>query len=300
VTISSILSSRQPARVVHVDGGLVMLLASGRAVRATLGADLLDRIARDPMAAPCTGDWCDLCHWPDGPVTVERVRPRGHCVVRAGVAGCSGGQVLAANLDSVAVVAASHPEPVMTRLERLLTVAWATGAQPAVVLTKADLVPDAGRIAEDVATVAPGVPVVVASVTTGAGIAELRELIGTGTMALIGSSGGGKSSLVNALHGADVLAIRPIRDDGRGRRTSVRRELVELPGGGAVIDAPGLGGVGLIGAEEGLLESGAGTRLAVTGSASPVAAASPRALRLRPRRRPRRSATGGDPRAPTR
>jgi ribosome biogenesis GTPase len=298
VTISSILSSRQPARVVRVDRGLVVLLAAGRVVRATLGADLLDRIARDPTAAPCTGDWCDLCRWPDGPVTVERVRPRGHCVVRADVAGCSRGQVLAANLDFVAVVLALHPEPVMTRLERLLTVAWASGAQPAVVLTKADLVPDAGRIAEDVETVAPGVPVIVASVTTGAGIAELRELVGTGTMALIGSSGAGKSSLVNALHGADVLAVQPIRDDGRGLRASMRRELVELPGGGAVIDTPGLRGVGLMGAEEGLLD--AVTRLAVTGPASPVAAASPRALRLRPRRRPRRSATDGDPRAPTR
>jgi ribosome biogenesis GTPase / thiamine phosphate phosphatase len=94
--------------------------------------------------------------------------------------------------------------------------------------------------------------VVVASTVSGAGIDVFRELIGTRTIALIGASGAGKSSLVNALVGGDVLTAREIRSDGRGRHTSVRRELVLLPGGGAVIDTPGLRGVGLLEAEDGL------------------------------------------------
>jgi ribosome biogenesis GTPase / thiamine phosphate phosphatase len=122
-----------------------------------------------------------------------------------------------------------------------------------VVLTKTDLVHDAEDLAEDVAGAAPGVDVVLASTRTGAGIEGLRSrLEGRLTMALLGASGHGKSSLTNALVGAAVLATREIRQDGRGRHTSVRRELVPLPTGGAVVDTPGLRGVGLIDAESGL------------------------------------------------
>jgi ribosome biogenesis GTPase len=125
-----------------------------------------------------------------------------------------------------------------------------------VVLTKADLVGDADYVAEDVGAAAPDVEVLVTSTTTGAGIGRLRELAGPGrTLALVGASGHGKSSLVNALVGAELLRARAIRDDGRGRHTSVRRELVVLPGGGAVIDTPGLRGIGMTGRRDGLLRA---------------------------------------------
>jgi ribosome biogenesis GTPase len=121
------------------------------------------------------------------------------------------------------------------------------------VLTKADLVGDAELLAEDVADAAPGVEVLVVSVVSGRGVDDLRSrLEGRLTLALLGASGHGKSSLTNALVGAEVLTTRTIREDGRGRHTSVRRELVPLPGGGAVIDTPGLRGVGLIDAEAGI------------------------------------------------
>jgi ribosome biogenesis GTPase len=121
------------------------------------------------------------------------------------------------------------------------------------VLTKADLAGAADLVAEDVAEAVPGVEVVVVSVVTGRGVEELRERLGGHlTMALLGSSGHGKSSLTNALVGAEVLTTRTIREDGRGRHTSVRRELVPLPGGGAVIDTPGLRGIGLFDAAEGV------------------------------------------------
>jgi ribosome biogenesis GTPase / thiamine phosphate phosphatase len=142
----------------------------------------------------------------------------------------------------------------MTKLERMLAVAWQSGAAPLVLLTKSDIATDAADVASDVASAAPGVDVLTCSSVTGDGLHDLRELLGAGTtLALLGSSGAGKSSLVNALVGADVLTTKQIRDDGRGRHTSVRRELVLLPdGGGAVIDTPGLRGVGLFDADEGL------------------------------------------------
>jgi len=243
-------------RVVRVDRGLVSVLTEDGPHRSGIGGGLLARIAKDPTEAPCTGDWCVLRHWPDRRMTVERLLPRRTAVVRATAGEQSHGQLLCANVDVVAAVVALHPVPVLSKVERVVALAWESGAQPLVVLTKADAVSDAALLAEDVADVAPGVEVVVVSAQTGQGIAELRErLAGRLTMALIGSSGHGKSSLTNALVGADVLPTREIREDGRGRHTSVRRELVLLPGGGAVIDTPGLRGVGLIDAEAGVAET---------------------------------------------
>jgi ribosome biogenesis GTPase len=191
--------------------------------------------------------------WPDHRQTVERVLPRASAVVRATAGKQSHGQILCANADYVAVVVALHPDPVLARVERLLSLAWESGATPLVVLTKSDLVTDAEFVSEDVRAACPGVEVVCTSTTTGLGIPRLRELVGGNlTLALLGASGHGKSSLVNALVGAEVLGTRGIRQDGRGRHTSVRRELVVLPGGGAVIDTPGLRGVGLLDTRGGL------------------------------------------------
>jgi len=172
--------------------------------------------------------------------------------VRAVAGKQSFGQVLCANVDVAGIVVALHPLPVAAKVERLLALCWESGARPLVVLTKSDLVADAELVAEDLAAVAPGVEIVVASARTGEGMDAIRDRIeGRLTLALLGASGHGKSSLVNALVGAEVLATRTIREDGRGRHTSVRRELVPLPDGGAVIDTPGLRGVGLIDTEVG-------------------------------------------------
>lgn len=240
-------------RVVRVDRGVASVLTEQGLSRVTYGAGLLSQIAADPTETPCTGDWCVVRDWPDHRATLETVLPRRTAVVRATAGEQSHGQLLCANADLVGVVVALHPNPVLARVERMLALAWESGAQPVVVLTKADLVPDADLVAQDVADLAAGVEVVCTSTTTGAGVERLRALLdGRLTMAMIGTSGHGKSSLTNALVGAEALATREIRADGRGRHTTVRRELVALPGGGAVIDTPGLRGIGLIDAEEGL------------------------------------------------
>ncbi len=240
-------------RVVRVDRGLVSVLTDDGPVRAGIGGELLGVMASDPTAAPCTGDWCLLRRWPDRRTTVERVLPRRTAVVRAVAGEQSHAQVLCSNIDSVAVVVALHPLPVVSKIERLVALGWQSRARPLVVLTKADLATDAELVAADVRTAAPGVDVVVVSAQSGRGVDALRERIEARlTMALVGSSGHGKSTLANALVGAEVLATRAIRADGRGRHTSVRRELVPLPGGGAVIDTPGLRSVGLADAEHGV------------------------------------------------
>ncbi|MGZ4490788.1 MAG: ribosome small subunit-dependent GTPase A [Nocardioidaceae bacterium] len=240
-------------RVVRVDRGVASLLTEHGPCRASYGAQLLAHVAADPTEAPCTGDWCVVREWPDHRTTVEQVLPRRTAMVRATAGESSHGQVLCANVDLAGVVVGLHPDPGLAKIERLLTLAWESGAQPLVILTKADLVPDADLVAQDVADLAPGVEVVVTSTVTGAGLDRLHALLdGRRTLALVGTSGHGKSSLTNALIGAELLTTREIRADGRGRHTSVRRELVVLPGGGAVIDTPGLRGLGLIDAAAGL------------------------------------------------
>jgi ribosome biogenesis GTPase len=243
-------------RVVRVDRGLAQVLTEEGLLRVGYAGAVLAETARHPEAAPCTGDWVVVRDWPDGRHTLEQVLPRRSAVVRATAGEQSHGHVLCANADVVGVVVALHPEPVLARVERLLALAWQSGARPLVLLTKADLVPDADYVAEDVRAVGPGVDVRCLSSTTGAGVAEVRDLLkGRLTLALLGASGHGKSSLANALVGAQVLATRAIREDGRGRHTTVRRELMPLPGGGAVIDTPGLRGIGLVDGAAGVTET---------------------------------------------
>ncbi len=242
-----------PGRVLQVDRGLATVLTATGPVRVGLGGGLLERVAADSVAGPATGDWVLLRTWADDRVTLERVLPRRTSVVRAGAGERSEGQVLVSNATVVAVVVAAVPDPAVAKVERLLALAWASAARPLLVLAKADLAPDAADVLAELAADAPGVEAVAASALTGQGVDRLRAAVGTtGTLALLGSSGAGKSSLANAVVGASVLRTRRIRADGRGRHTSVRRELVPLPGGGCVIDTPGLRGAGMVGTDAGV------------------------------------------------
>lgn len=245
---------QQPARVTRVDRGACDALGPAGPVRATFSGAVLQASASDPVTAPCVGDWVVVREWADQRVTVEAVLPRRTAFVRASVTpGTSHGQVLAANVDVAVVTEGLHPEPDLARIERFLALAWESGSVPLVVLTKADLVPDAGHVRDDVAAAAPGVEVIAVSATTGDGMADFERYVEHGrTLALLGPSGSGKSTLTNALAGETVMLTRALRGDGKGRHTTAHRELVVLPGGGLVVDTPGLRSVGLTDLSESL------------------------------------------------
>ncbi|EEP70790.1 ribosome small subunit-dependent GTPase A [Micromonospora sp. ATCC 39149] len=245
---------RRPGRVARVDRGVCTVLGADGPIRATLGPAVLADAARDLTGLPCAGDWVLLRAWPDGPVTVESVLPRRTALVRRTAGKDASGQVLAANLDAAAVVEPVHPEPDVARIERLLSLVHFSGATPLVVLAKVDLAADPAAIARQLAGAAPGVPVLPVSAERGDGLDALRPYVAPGrTLGLLGPSGAGKSSLVNALAGAVVMPTQAIRRvDGKGRHTTTWRALVPVPGGGAVLDTPGVRAVGLLDGAAGL------------------------------------------------
>lgn len=149
-------------------------------------------------------------------------------------------QVAAANVDVILVVRPLDLSLSPARIQSLLTLGYDAGATPVVVLTKADLVDDADDQVSAIETIAPGVEVLVVSAVTGQGVDRLRALVAGRTVVFLGESGGGKSTLVNLLVGAEVLATGETRSDGQGRHTTSHRELVAVPGGGAIIDTPGV------------------------------------------------------------
>jgi ribosome biogenesis GTPase len=195
--------------------------------------------SRGLAPTPVTGDWVLVSGDDPSDCLIEEVLPRRTELARAEAGGRSAAQVIAANVDRVGICAAvDNVNP--RRLERELTAVWASGATPVVILTKADLL-EAPRIDAEVSAVCIGVGIVLASATTGFGLTELRSVLGTGvTLALIGPSGVGKSTLVNVLADGDVLATREIRADGKGRHTTTSRHLVPIPGLGLLLDTPGM------------------------------------------------------------
>ncbi len=247
-------SDSTAGRVLRADRGVCTVLGAGGVLRAGLAGGVLLAAANDPARLPCAGDWVVLRHWPDRRVTIECVLPRRSTLIRRTSDKDSTGQVLAANMDTVAVVEPIHPEPDDARIERLLALAWDSGAQPVLVLTKADTSRDPLAVARQLAELAPGVPVISVSARDGQGLAHLKTLTaGNRTVALLGRSGAGKSTLVNAMTGTSVMPVQQIRDaDGKGRHTTTYRNLVPLPEGGAVLDTPGIRGVGLLDTAEGL------------------------------------------------
>ncbi|MCX4642341.1 MULTISPECIES: ribosome small subunit-dependent GTPase A [unclassified Streptomyces] len=240
-----------PGRVVRVDRGLCDVVTAEGVVRA----DTEFVVPRDPMKVVCTGDWVAVDPEERDPRYVRSLLPRRTSFVRSTSSKRSEGQILAANVDHAVIAVSLAAELDLGRIERFLALAWESGAQPVVVLTKADLVPDAATTAHlvsDVETAAPGVQVLAVSAEEGHGIDVLGALL-DGTSVLLGQSGAGKSTLANALLGADVMHVHAVRDvDGKGRHTTTTRNLLVLPTGGVLIDTPGLRGVGLFDAEAGV------------------------------------------------
>ncbi|HVM56643.1 MAG TPA: ribosome small subunit-dependent GTPase A [Gaiellaceae bacterium] len=183
------------------------------------------------------GDWVGLR---DG--LIRSVLPRRTAIVRQAAGRTTSAQTLAANVDVAFVVSSLGPELEPRRIERYLVTIWESGAAPEIVLTKADRVDDPWDLVAEVEAVAIGVPVHVVSAVTGEGCDALRVRIEPGrTAVLLGSSGVGKSTLVNRFAGRELMPVNETRaDDDEGRHTTTHRELIRLPGGGLVIDTPGL------------------------------------------------------------
>jgi len=189
---------------------------------------------------PAVGDWVGVQRNGDA-ATITSILPRRSAFLRKRAGFGSEEQVLAANVDTAFLLAGLDDDFSLRRLERYITTAWDSGAAPVVVLTKADLCADVGEAVSSVETVAIGVPVVPLSNVTGEGLDGLVPHLAPGrTVVLLGSSGVGKSTLLNRLVGTELMRTAEIAADGTGRHTTTHRELVRLPDGALVIDTPGL------------------------------------------------------------
>jgi ribosome biogenesis GTPase len=195
------------------------------------------RHAAEPGELPVVGDWVGLR---DGPI--DAVLPRSSKFSRKTAWTEVSEQVLVANVDvAFLVMGLDERDFKVRRLERYLTTAWEGGATPVIVLNKVDLASDLEAQIAETETVAFGVPIHAVSAETGEGVEDLRRhLTGNRTVALLGSSGVGKSSIINRLLGEEHFRIADVRSDGRGRHTTTHRELVPVPGGGVIVDTPGL------------------------------------------------------------
>jgi ribosome biogenesis GTPase len=243
-----------PARVVAEHRGAYRIVGAGAADEGwAVAPPRLRRSADGPLGLPAVGDWLAVRTAPgDERASIERVLRRRSAFLRR-AAGSRGAQVVAANVDVVFVVSSLNRELNPRRLERYLTLAWNSGAPPVVVLSKADLCADVAAQRDAVARIALGAPVHVVSAHAGSGLDGLRGHLGPGrTAVLLGSSGVGKSTLVNVLGGSAVQEVRATLADDRGVHTTTARQLLFLPGGGMLIDTPGMREVGLVGGEDGL------------------------------------------------
>lgn len=230
------------ARVTRVDRGAADLVSDAGALRVELTFDHAD---------VTVGDWVAI---DDGVLTA--VLPRRTAIVRASPTGESVAQALVANIDRVLIAVPAIPRPRLGMVERLVALGWNSGASPVVLVTKIDVSPDPAGVSAEIAEAAPGCEVIGVSALTGEGMADVRDFDRPGmSLCLVGRSGAGKSTLANALLGIERMAVVEVRRDGKGRHTTSHRELMSLPGGGVLIDTPGLRGVGMWIADDGVAQT---------------------------------------------
>lgn len=213
------------------------------------------RGSSDSAGLPVVGDWVALVDRHDGSATIEGVLPRRTQISRKVAGLVTQEQVLVANVDVIFITNGLNEDFNVRRIERYLTLAWESGALPVIVLNKADLCDDIESTLKQTSVAAPGVDILVASATTSLGLEELRGFATGKTVVFVGSSGVGKSSLINLLLDSDAMRVEAIRSDGKGRHTTTNRRLLPLAGGGALIDTPGMRELQLWDAPEGLERS---------------------------------------------
>lgn len=231
----------EPARVAREDRNRYLLLGN----RGEHHGELAGRLrhgAEGRIQLPAVGDWVAARWEGSSHAVIVAVLPRSSAFVRKVAGEVTEEQVVAANIDTVLLVSGLDGDFNPRRIERYLAAAWESGAQPVVVLNKSDLAQNLEALVEDVKDVAIGVPVVAVSALERQGLESLLPWLAPGqTVALVGSSGVGKSTLLNALLGEERQATAAVREhDSRGRHTTTHRELVPLPGGALLLDTPGM------------------------------------------------------------
>ena len=242
------LSATQPAlklaRVIAQERGQYTVVSAFGERPAVLSGKLL-YASVDIASLPGVGDWVLLAGDADTAV-IQQILPRSSTIARKTAGREKRPQVIATNVDIVFVCMALNANFNLGRLERYLAVVWESEATPVVVLTKADIATALDDQLAQTQRVAMGVDVVVTSATGQAGLEELRTYVHDGvTFAFIGSSGVGKSTLVNALMGSEVMLTSHLRNDDQGRHTTTHREAMLVPGGGVLIDTPGMRELGI-------------------------------------------------------
>lgn len=250
-------NSNEPARVMAEHRELFHVATRAGVLRAELAGRFRHQ-ASSREELPAVGDWVVVSARPgEGSATIHHVLPRRSALVRKSAGVETAAQVLAANLDTVFLVTSLNQDFNPRRIERTLAIIWESGARPVVILSKRDLCDDPEPFEERARMVAIGVAIHALSGLTGDGMDALTPYLETGrTVALIGSSGVGKSTIINHLVGEDILAVKDIREhDGRGRHTTSHRQLIQLPHGGMLIDTPGMREIALWDSADGLEET---------------------------------------------
>jgi ribosome biogenesis GTPase len=244
----------RPARVVAEDRGSFVVDDGGGGRRS----DVSGRLRYEEAEGPAVGDWVALRAAEfDGTAVIAGVLPRRTSLGRKAAGRATARQVVAANVDVAFVVCGLDGDFNVRRIERALVLVREGGVRPVVVLNKADTCADAEPRRREVESAAPGMSVHVASARTGDGLEALKAELGPGrTAVLLGSSGAGKSTILNRLLGEERQLTAAVReDDSRGRHTTTRRQLFVLPGGGLIVDTPGLRELQLWAGEEAVDEA---------------------------------------------
>ncbi|MBS1911824.1 MAG: ribosome small subunit-dependent GTPase A [Bacteroidetes bacterium] len=240
----------------HHRNGYIIITEEGE-LRAEIAGALRHR-AVNPADLPAVGDWVAAAlRTHEGSATIHGVLPRRSVFSRKEAGNSTNEQIVAANVDTLFLLTGLDGNFNLQRIERYLVLAWESGARPVVVLSKADLCDALADRIQEVQTVAFGTPVIAVSVVDGTGLDELQHYMQPGsTVALLGSSGTGKSTLTNTLAGNYVQQTGDVSDSvGKGRHTTTSRELIVLPNGALVIDTPGMRELGLWSNEESLAET---------------------------------------------
>jgi ribosome biogenesis GTPase len=243
-----------PGRVVRQSRDRSTIVTADGEVAAEVSGRFRHR-AQGPADFPAVGDWAAVRPVERGPSLIEAILPRRSAFTRKAAGEAVEAQIVAANVDTVFLVSGLDGDFNLRRIERYLTTAWSSGAEPVVILNKADLRPDLEDVVAAAAGVAPGVPIVAARALAEGGLEALTPFLSAGrTIAFLGSSGVGKSTMINRLIGRERFRTAAMSDAtaGRGRHTTTERELVRLPDGALLIDTPGMRELGLWADDNGL------------------------------------------------